>query len=222
MVARAPGDAVTLSRQEFLERVRRGLGAPPLPPSQRDVDVDLVRLHARDGDLLGSFVAGAVRLGMQVHRTTRAGLPERFSALATELGARRATVSPCEGELADLVRARLEVVEWRGARGLDAHFGVDVGVTDAHAALAETGSLVLACDAHRSRGTFLVPPVHVCVLEASQIVADLVDLWVPGPRRFPTSLTIVSGPSKTADIEGILITGVHGPRAVHVLLCEDR
>ncbi len=122
---------------------------------------------------------------------------------------------------------------------LDAQYDADAGITDCDAALAESGTIVLRTDASRSRGTFVVPPVHIAILKASQILPDMLDLWsrftfpdhpLPGadhphasPRRaaMPTSIVLVSGPSKTADIEGILITGVHGPREVHVMLVDD-
>ena len=214
---------MSTSRELFFARVRQALGkdGKRLPAAVPAIDTGLVRLCAQDEDLVARFTLGAAGLGTKVHRLATRDLAVRFATLVDELGLRSATVSPCDGELLELARSKLAIVDWRAGKGLDAHYDADAGVTDAHAGLAETGSLVLHSDARRSRGAFLVPPVHVCVLRASQIVADLVDLWVPAPGSLPTSLTIVSGPSKTADIEGILITGVHGPRAVHVLLCED-
>lgn len=210
---------MSTSREAFFARIRAALGkgTGTLPATEPD----LVRTCAVDADLVGRFVQGATGLGMEVHRGTRAELGARLATLAKAQGWRTATVSPAEGQLLAAARSALQVVDWRAQPGLAAHYDVDVGVTDAAAGLAETGSLVVRADVARSRGAFLVPPAHVCVLHASRIVADLVDLWGEARGTWPSSLTIVSGPSKTADIEGILITGVHGPRAVHVLLCED-
>ena len=68
-----------------------------------------------------------------------------------------------------------------------------------------------------------MPPVHIAIVRAAQIVPDMLDLWPPGvpAPSMPASLVLVTGPSKTADIEGILITGVHGPREVRVIVVES-
>ena len=73
----------------------------------------------------------------------------------------------------------------------------------------------------RSRGAYLLPFVHVAIVRASQVVPDLVDAWDQFEDGPALSL-LVTGPSKTADIEGVLITGVHGPGELHVVLVEDR
>ena len=88
------------------------------------------------------------------------------------------------------------------------------------AAIAETGTLVIASDMRRSRGTFLIPPIHIAVIFESHILPDMIDLW-PRLAVLHTAFTLITGPSKTADIEGILITGVHGPKAVHVIVLEN-
>lgn len=214
---------MSLSRVEFFARIRAALGATKSsePATLQPTSHEIARLCAQGSDLVASFVTGATKLGMVVHRLRSSELPGRLGALCRELFVRRVTVSPQAGELLAAARQAVEVVDWRSAPGISAHYDVDAGITDARAALAETGSLVLQADASRSRGSFLVPPIHVCVLRAAQIVPDLLDLLGPEFGDLPTSLVIVSGPSKTADIEGILITGVHGPKAVHVLLVED-
>ena len=137
---------------------------------------------------------------MQVHATTAKELPARLAALREELGIRRvsSTFEPLPGD------PKL--------------YEVDAGITDAVCAFAESGTIVVTSGPQRNRGTWLIPPIHICVLRASQILPDLLD-WKPA--ALPTSLTFITGPSKTADIEGILITGVHGPRAVHIFLTED-
>jgi L-lactate dehydrogenase complex protein LldG len=65
--------------------------------------------------------------------------------------------------------------------------------------------------------TSLVPPNHLVLLADSRIVEDLLDLSI-SPEDLPSCMTLVTGPSKTADIEGVLITGVHGPGRVQIVL----
>ena len=81
---------------------------------------------------------------------------------------------------------------------------------------------MIASDAAHSRGTFIAPPVHVALVRVTDIVPDMIDYWSmhPRPGESGAATVFVTGPSKTADIEGILITGVHGPRAVHVIVVE--
>ncbi len=93
----------------------------------------------------------------------------------------------------------------------------DAGVTTADWAVAETGSLVLACSPGRPRGTSLLPPLHVAVLPAGRIVSTLAELLARA-APVPSALTLVCGPSRTADIELTPVRGVHGPTAVWVYL----
>ena len=87
--------------------------------------------------------------------------------------------------------------------------------------VAETGTLVCTSGNERWRGLTLIPPLHIAIVEAQQITPDLIDLFAGGmPAPLPANVTLISGPSKTADIEGILITGVHGPREVHVVVVD--
>jgi len=118
----------------------------------------------------------------------------------------------------------IECVDWRGGEGLERLFDVDAGITEVRAGVAETGSLVCASDGGRGRGLSLVPPLHVAIVRASEIVPDLIDVFGElgglGGGGLPSSVVLITGPSKTADIEGVLITGVHGPREVLVVVVE--
>ena len=97
-------------------------------------------------------------------------------------------------------------------------------ITDVHGAIAESGTIVCASDAGHSRGLSLVPPVHIALVRQSDILPDLIDFlrkWKGTPGSgMPSSLTLITGPSKTADIEGELIVGVHGPGQVHIVVME--
>ncbi len=126
-------------------------------------------------------------------------------------------------------------MQGRGAPRLDAHVHLDqatrdldyrrldaavVGMTSAHAALADTGSVVLVHGAGRARLVSLLPPVHVAIVPVACLHATLGALLVaqPGLLRESANVVVVTGPSRTADIEMTLTRGVHGPRFVHVVL----
>jgi len=98
---------------------------------------------------------------------------------------------------------------------------VDAGLTACEAALAETGTLVLASSVKRPRLLSLVPPLHIAVVRAEQVFDTMAD-WLGDvdAAHMPSNFILISGPSKSADIEQVLAYGVHGPRALVVLLVD--
>lgn len=100
---------------------------------------------------------------------------------------------------------------------------VDAGFTVARSGLAATGTLVLAPDAGSPRTMSLVPPTHIALVYASTLHPDLhgavrAERWADG---MPTNLVMVSGPSKTSDIQQTLAYGAHGPRRLWVVIVDD-
>jgi L-lactate dehydrogenase complex protein LldG len=105
----------------------------------------------------------------------------------------------------------------------DEFFAADVGITNVHRLIAETGTVVLASKPDEPRSASLLPPVHIALAERSQLLPDLFDLFdlfSPTSTFPPSCLSLITGPSKTGDIELKLVTGVHGPGEIHVILCD--
>jgi L-lactate dehydrogenase complex protein LldG len=103
-----------------------------------------------------------------------------------------------------------------------AYGDVSLGVTGSIAGLAESGSVVLDHHQGQPRLASLVPETHVVLLEVSSIATTLAHWAARHPdlaARSP-NLVIISGPSRTGDIEQILNLGVHGPRHLHVVLIK--
>ena len=101
-------------------------------------------------------------------------------------------------------------------------FNVEAGITSAAGAIAETGALILWPSQKEPRLMSIVPPIHIAVLKADTIHNTLSEVmqkenW---PAKMPTNVVLVSGPSKTADIEMTLAFGVHGPKELIVLILE--
>jgi len=97
--------------------------------------------------------------------------------------------------------------------------GAAVGVTGAIAVLADTGSLVVTSGRGRPRLASLLPPVHVALVTRAQLVPSL-GVWMAANSADATAranCVVITGPSRTADIEMTLTRGVHGPRVVHVV-----
>jgi L-lactate utilization protein LutC len=108
------------------------------------------------------------------------------------------------------------------ADGRDTLFAADVGISGVRHLIAETGSLVVDSGPDEPRSLSLLPPVHVAVAGRGQLLPDLFDLFGPDvPGGMPSCRTVITGPSKTGDIELRLVTGVHGPGEVHVVLIDS-
>jgi len=92
------------------------------------------------------------------------------------------------------------------------------GVSNASYGLADTGSVVLAASPDEPRANSLLPDVHITLLAEDKILAGLDELFAAIGDELPSALAIVTGPSRSADIEQTLVVGVHGPGEVHVVL----
>ncbi|MGH3343488.1 MAG: LutC/YkgG family protein, partial [Carbonactinosporaceae bacterium] len=104
----------------------------------------------------------------------------------------------------------------------DDPWAADAGVTGAVAAVADTGSLALVCDAGRPRSTSLVPPRHIALVPVTRLVPrypDAVEL-LAAQRPLPSAMYFVTGPSRSGDIELTLVRGMHGPGQVDVVLYD--
>ena len=116
-----------------------------------------------------------------------------------------------------------EFVRNAEAAGFQVHRGeapeiAGAGVSRAIYGLADTGSVVLAASPDEPRARSLLPAVHVSLLPEDRILAGLDELFEAVGDDLPSALAIVTGPSRSADIEQRLAVGVHGPGEVHVVL----
>ena len=190
------------ARDEILGRVRDALAevspAVAVPAAPRAPD---------RGDLVALFDERVADYRAVVTRCVAADLA---AAVAEALAGASVVVPPG----LDLDVAGSVVDDGLTATELDR---IDAVVTRARVGIAETGTIVLdhAPDQGR-RAISLVPDLHVCIVDASQVVADVPDaIALLDPAR-PT--TWISGPSATSDIELDRVEGVHGPRTLHVVL----
>ena len=101
----------------------------------------------------------------------------------------------------------------------------DVAVTGCEYLVARTGTIVMSAAQESGRTASVYAPIHICVASASQVVYDIGDalhqLHLEYQNNLPSLITFASGPSRTADIEKTLVTGVHGPKEVYCFLIED-
>ena len=105
-------------------------------------------------------------------------------------------------------------------------FKADIGITGVDYAIAETGTVVLHPKSGLSRLVSLAPPTHIAVLRTGEVLDSLDELFAMERNDFLSgelagSMNLISGPSKTADIEGTTVTGIHGPLEVHLIILEN-
>jgi L-lactate dehydrogenase complex protein LldG len=207
------------NRDQILTALRqqtRAVGHPPAWQSRRQFD-----------DLAQRFTASLTAAHGEVQHA--GSLDEALDVLGQVLdglSAERVAVN-AEPPLAgiDLV-ARWPDIQWRvaGQEGDDLRAfcaAADAGITGVDAALAETGTIVVSSGPGRSRLVPLLPPVHIALAPTSKLTTDLFTWTADRSGAMPSSLTLISGPSKTADIEQTMAIGVHGPKRLIVILYQD-
>lgn len=209
-----------MSREHILHKVRtaigRSAGQPPPPAPPVDLQVPSVDLEQR----VRIFCAALERLGGTAYVARSAGDARAYAARLLE--GKRAVASGAP------LLAECGVTELPGVRSgfagavelRQACASADAGLTGADYALADTGTLVLLSSPQEARMISLLPPLHLAVVERSRLLTGLDELLslLPDPAAATSAMVLVTGPSRTADIEQILVRGVHGPRDVHVVL----
>lgn len=170
-------------------------------------------------DLLQRFKDRAERAGATAEVVAdEPAAAAAVAALAARLQATRVTATPDADRFAPPGR----LIGGSVAAVADA----DLGVSTALAAVAETGSVLLGSNVTEDRLVGMLAQTHAVVVQASTIVASLDDvaaalrrLTAPEPNQL-RYCTLVTGPSRTADIERVLTVGVQGPRTLHLILVE--
>lgn len=224
---------MTTARERFLERVRNAVregnhaGLAPGLPARNGVGY-----QGAGEDPVHCFREACTAAGGVVHLAAdRAAAIDKVLALLREKAAQRVLIG--RGSFVDPLslteRCRdagfdpviVDSLTRENAR--EPFFASDVGIDGVDYLIAETGSIVRRAKPEEPRSVSLLPPVHIAIAERSQIVPDLFDLFEThlvtknGPQ-LPSCLTLITGPSKTGDIELKLVTGVHGPGEVHVII----
>jgi L-lactate dehydrogenase complex protein LldG len=222
-------------RDAFLARVKtavaegnRAGAAPPLPEKSN------VGYQGAGPDPVARFCTELANAGGKAHVADGpAAVVRSIQSILQPLGARKIVLST--GGLIQRLELPAKLrqlgLEVKSADEMQNHkddfFAADVGITNVYRLIAETGTVVVATNPNEPRSASLLPPVHIAIADRSQLLPDLFDLFdlfSPTPSSTqslpPSCLTLITGPSKTGDIELRLVTGVHGPGEVHVIVCE--
>jgi L-lactate dehydrogenase complex protein LldG len=209
-----------MSRDYILHKVRTAIGRSagqepaPVPPV-------LLRVPQLDEEQrLESFSQALEKLAGKTYRAASAA--DACSYAASLIGSGRAVASNApflrECGITGLAGVRTGFLDPDELRSVCAE--ADIGITSADYALADTGSLVMLSSHREARLVSLLPPVHLAVVPRERILTGLDELLtlLPQPAGQTSSMVLITGPSRTADIEQILVRGVHGPGEIHVVL----
>jgi len=184
----------------------------------RSVDLDVNTLTEIFSENLRSVGGHCTVVGNEL-AATRA-----IQEIVANSGARHIAISDSHvvQNLCSFISCDVEILKNAASADL---FNCDLGITSAQYAIAETGTLVLESECERNRLASLVPPVHVCILDARDIrarMSDVLDaLQTNGRENLSRAVTFITGPSRTSDIELTLAIGVHGPRELHVIVINN-
>lgn len=227
-----------MTKEAVLGAIRRGLRRGPLPSDQQAMLRGRLETHPRHPIPARSLLPRAEQVALFVRNVEKEfGTVDRLPEAAAVPGA-VAEFLAAQNLPSALVMAphpELQALPW-GERPLltiregRAEEGDQVSVQHAYAGIAETGTLMLPSAPDRPTTINLLADNALVVLRASRIVGPYEDAWdlLRGERRdpvtggfMPRNVMLVTGPSRSADIEQTLELGAHGPRRLHILLVDD-
>jgi L-lactate dehydrogenase complex protein LldF len=204
--------------------------AHPRPAPTRDVPT-ITYATVDPTDLLASFVRTATDAGARVHVLPGSQITDDLLEQLVREHDIRTAVTTGEPESASaaarLARPLPPRADGRSSIAVgheatrDDRAAADLGITSATALIAATGSLAIDASVAGDRTTSLLPRVHLAIVPADRLVATPADVfhrYDHAPDELPSNLVLVTGPSRTGDIEQLLTIGVHGPHALEIVV----
>ena len=218
------------ARDAILGRVRKALGKTGADTAQRAQAEAYLAAHAHGprpampADLVARFMQRATDMASTVERIeSRTAIPAAVARyldaleLPPELAIQKSHAGVCWPEFADLDwRSAGLAIEARPTSGHDR-----LAITGAFCAIAETGTLVLTTGVDTPTASALLPDTHIAVVRADRVVSGMEEAFAlvrSANGGMPRAMNMISGPSRTGDIEQTIVLGAHGPFRVHLLL----
>jgi L-lactate dehydrogenase complex protein LldG len=217
------------ARDAVLARARKALGKGDRTAAHREAGA-YVAAHGHGprpmmpADLVTRFLGRATDMESSVERLAdRRDIPAAVAryvdalALPPALALQKARAGVCWPEFGDLDWAAAGLaIEARPTLGDDR-----LGITGTFCAVAETGTLVVLTGAQTPTATTLLPDTHVAVVRADRIVSGMEEAFAlvrHEQGQLPRAVNLISGPSRTGDIEQTIVLGAHGPFRVHIIV----
>ncbi|MDO8432216.1 MAG: lactate utilization protein [Candidatus Binatus sp.] len=217
-------------RQQYLDLANNH--APVVPPTRRvpiagpEHRAELATSLARELELVGGKFAGIV---------SPAELSNRIVTLAREIGAKVIAIGEGASLDMDAIGEALERADIKVVKAVpvadserltmrEQIANADLGIAEAEYGIASTGTLAVISTETRPGSLTLLPTASLIIVQIDRVVHDLAAMLAAhGPARLiEHRLTLITGPSRTADIEKRIVLGVHGPKALHVIVVWPR
>lgn len=214
------------SRDTVLANIRGALGRTKIEQEQEEILYRRMKVppkhlipHWEDGNL-ARFIKKleAVSASIDVVESEQGISDALIGFLSRYDLPRHVVVSPSQ---------KLDYISWDGVTTARRNITKDdsVAVTPCEAGIIETGSVVLFSGVHDSTSMNFLPENHVVIIWREQLILHMENLWSrlrEQGSELPRTINMITGPSKTADIEQTLEYGVHGPKRFHVILVESQ
>lgn len=227
------------SREEILDRVRKGLYGDPAHRAgttssgkeARDFHKEAEEIRRHNIANVDSLSEQLIKELLNVNTEVRiAETEDELKSLITELISAKGISSFSMSESDYLKKLGLrDFMTSEGLKYLEANdkeviAKAGIGITEVDYAIADTGTLVLLTDGKRPRSVSLLPPTHLAIIKKDNIVSNINELFVilkqklDDTQDITSCMTFITGPSRTADIELTLTLGVHGPKELFVFI----
>ncbi len=201
--------AISAAKENILKKIRQALSNPvPLPFPNSEGSNSVFQPATDDLEVL--FAEEFTKLqGKFAFCTSEADMQEQVKQLIT---AQQWTKIFCNED------------KWNNFSNTINLTTCDASITGCEFLVARTGSIVLSAAQQSGRTVSVYAPIHICIAYTSQLVFDVKDALQQLKEKYgnniPSLITFATGPSRTADIEKTLVTGVHGPKEVYCFLVE--
>lgn len=209
--------AISQAKENILKKIRQALTQPVPLPFQETTNAENVFVQQHE-DLAVIFGEAFTKLqGKFIYCHDNDELLQQFSLLVSSrkwnnIYCRESQFEP--------------MIHWVNQQPTKVLSACDASITGCEALVARTGTIVLSAAQESGRTTSVYAPVHICVAFTSQLVDELKTALESIRQKYgssmPSLISFATGPSRTADIEKTLVTGVHGPKEVFCFLLEDQ
>lgn len=208
---------VQAARSAILERLKKSAGKREVP----DYSQESPKLYAEiKGSLLDAFMENAGNINAQVTLIRQPA--ELISVLESMIR---------ENDWKEIVCPEKKIRDFLKTWGFEQECresvteNCDVAITGCEYLIGDLGSVIVSSAQAGSRQLFVYPPVHLVVADSSQLVETLEEGYRKTLEKYnhtlPSMITIISGPSRTADIEKTLVLGAHGPKKLHIFILNE-